>query len=321
MVVAGLFLGAGLILAQGQVPSSGSGRFTFALIGDMPYGPEGEAKFPSVIADINADRRLSFVAHVGDIKNGSSLCSDAMFQNRLELFNQFLAPFILVPGDNEWTDCHRANNGAFDPIERLAFLRNIFYPTSSTLGRRTFELTRQSDDPQFALYRENVRWVIHDVLFVGLHVVGSNNNRGRTPEADLEYAARNTANLAWLRESFAIASELRLRGVMLLLQANPNFELSATDPARAGFNDTLTALQAETLAYGRPVVLVHGDSHYFRIDKPMLGTRSGRRVEHFTRVETFGENDNHWLHATVDPTSPNVFAFDQRIVAANVIVH
>jgi hypothetical protein len=287
----------------------------------MPYGPEGEAKFPSVIADINADRRLSFVAHVGDIKNGSSLCSDAMFQNRLELFNQFLAPFILVPGDNEWTDCHRANNGAFDPIERLAFLRNIFYPTSSTLGRRTFELTRQSDDPQFALYRENVRWVIHDVLFVGLHVVGSNNNRGRTPEADLEYAARNTANLAWLRESFAIASELRLRGVMLLLQANPNFELSATDPARAGFNDTLTALQAETLAYGRPVVLVHGDSHYFRIDKPMLGTRSGRRVEHFTRVETFGENDNHWLHATVDPTSPNVFAFDQRIVAANVIVH
>jgi hypothetical protein len=108
---------------------------------------------------------------------------------------------------------------------------------------------------------------------------------------------------------------------MLLLQANPNFELSATDPARAGFNDTLTALQAETLAYGRPVVLVHGDSHYFRIDKPMLGTRSGRRVEHFTRVETFGENDNHWLHATVDPTSPNVFAFDQRIVAANVIVH
>ena len=323
VVAAALFLGAALTTAQGQgaAGSSGNGRFTFALIGDMPYGPEGEAKFPNVITDINADKRLSFVAHVGDIKNGSSLCSDAMFQNRLELFNQFLAPFVLVPGDNEWTDCHRANNGAFDPIERLAFLRNIFYPTSSTLGRQTFELTRQSDDPQFALYRENVRWVIHDVLFVGLHVVGSNNNRGRTPAADLEYAARNTANLAWLRESFAIASQLHMRGVMLLIQANPNFELPATDPARTGFNDTLTALQAETLAFGKPVVLVHGDSHYFRIDKPMLGSRSGRRVEHFTRVETFGENDNHWIRATVDPTSPNVFAFDQRIVAANLIAH
>ena len=324
VVVASLFLGAGLIAAQGQGASgrgNGEGRFTFALIGDMPYGPEGEAKFPDVIADINADRRLSFVAHIGDIKNGSSLCSDAMFYNRLELFNQFLAPFILVPGDNEWTDCHRANNGAFDPVERLAFLRNVFYPTNSTLGRRTFELTRQSDDPQFALYRENVRWVVHDVLFVGLHVVGSNNNRGRTPAADLEYAARNAANLAWLQESFAMASDLGLRGVMVLIQANPNFELPSTDPARAGFNDTLALLQAETLAFGKAVVLVHGDSHYFRIDKPMLGARSGRRVEHFTRVETFGENDNHWLHATVDPTSPNVFSFDQRIVTANLIVH
>lgn len=51
----------------------------------------------------------------------------------------------------------------------------------------------------------------------------------------------------------------------------------------------------------------------------MIGTRSRRRVENFTRVETFGENDNHWLHVTVEPTSPNVFLFDQRIVAAKLI--
>ena len=50
----------------------------------------------------------------------------------------------------------------------------------------------------------------------------------------------------------------------------------------------------------------------------MLGSL-GRRVENLTRVETFGENDNHWLKVTVDPTSPNVFVFDQRIVAANLV--
>jgi hypothetical protein len=66
-------------------------------------------------------------------------------------------------------------------------------------------------------------------------------------------------------------------------------------------------------------VLVHGDSHYFRIDKPLVGTRTGRRIEHFTRVETFGENDNHWLHVTVEPGSPNVFVFDQRIVTLNIV--
>ncbi|HEY6362684.1 MAG TPA: hypothetical protein VIX63_16350 [Vicinamibacterales bacterium] len=293
--------------------------FSFALIGDMPYGAEGDAKFPNVIADINADRNLSFAVHDGDIKNGSSLCSDEMYFNRLDLFNQFRRPLVYVPGDNEWTDCHRANNGAYDPLERLAFLRSLFFSTERSLGRQTMRLRRQSTDPDYAAYRENVRWSTHGVLFVGLHVVGSNNNLGRTPEADAEYAERNAANLVWLQESFARARSDRSRAVMIVIQANPGFDSPASE--RTGFNDFLVALEAETLAFGRPVVLVHGDSHYFRIDKPMIATTSGRRVELFTRVETFGENDNHWLHVTVDRRNPNVFTFDQRIVTANLVPH
>jgi hypothetical protein len=293
---------------------SGNGRFSFALIGDMPYGPEGDAKFPNVITDINADRTLSFVVHDGDFKNGSSLCSDAVFQNRLDLFNQFAHPFIYVPGDNEWTDCHRANTGSYDPLERLALLRTMFYPTDETLGRRTFTLERQSPG-----YPEHVRWMVHGVLFAGLHVVGSNNNLGRTPAADAEYAERNAASLAWLHESFDVAESAGARAVMIIIQANLNLELPASDPRRSGFNDFIRAIEAETIGFGRPVVLTHGDSHYFRIDKPLVGRVSGRRVENFTRVETFGENDNHWLHVSVEPGSPNVFVFDERIVAANLV--
>jgi hypothetical protein len=152
-----------------------------------------------------------------------------------------------------------------------------------------------------------------------LHVVGSNNNLGRTASADVEYAARNAATNDWLRGTFARAREEQHRAVMLIIQANPGFELPAAQ--RTGFNEFLAALEAETLAFAGPVVLVHGDSHYFRIDKPLLGTRSRRRIENFTRVETFGENDNHWLHVTVEPTSPNVFVFDQRLVAANFVQH
>jgi len=296
---------------------NGNGRFTFALIGDMPYGPEGDLKFPNVIADINADRTLAFVAHDGDIKNGSSVCSDAMFFNRLDLFNSFVHPVIYVPGDNEWTDCHRANNGAYDPLERLAFLRALFFPTDESLGDATMTLERQSSDPAHGLYRENVRWTVKNVLFAGLHVVGSNNNLGRTPESTTEYVARNAANLDWLRSTFARAREHGHKAVMVIIQANPGFEVPA--PQRTGFNDFLAALEAETITYGRPVVLVHGDSHYFRIDKPLIGTLSRRRVENFTRVETFGENDNHWLHVTVEPNSPNVFVFDQRLVTANLV--
>jgi hypothetical protein len=298
---------------------AGNGAFTFALIGDMPYGPEGDAKFPHVLADINADRRLSFVAHNGDIKNGSSLCTDEMFANRLDLFNQFRRPVVYIPGDNEWTDCHRANNGGYDPLERLAFLRATFYPGDQSLGRKTMTLARQSDDPAFVDYPENVQWVESNVIFAGLHIVGSNNNLGRTASADAEYAARNAANLAWLDDVFTRARNQQLRAVMLIIQANPLFDVPAVQ--RTGFNDFLRELEAEVIAFGRPVVLVHGDSHYFRIDKPLLGSRSLRRIENFTRVETFGENDNHWLHVSVDPTNPNVFVFDQRIVAANLIVH
>jgi hypothetical protein len=299
--------------------SEGNGRFTFALIGDIPYGPEGEAKFPNLQADINEDRSLKFIVHDGDFKNGSSLCSDAVFYNRLDLFNQFVRPLIFLPGDNEWTDCHRANNGSYDPLERLAFLRQVFFPTENSLGRQTMRLERQSSNPQYMKFRENVRWMMQSVLFVGLHIVGSNNNLGRVPAADAEYAERNTANLQWLRDSFTLARRERLRAVAIIIQANPGFELPAA--SRTGFNDFLAALEAETISYAKPVVLVHGDSHYFRIDKPMLGTQSRRRVENFTRVETFGENDNHWLHVTVEPGNPNVFIFDQRIVRANLVQH
>jgi hypothetical protein len=312
-----LALGTSLMSQAASAPrtnSAGNGRFTFGLIGDMPYGLEGELKFPHVIADINADRNLAFVAHDGDIKNGSSLCSDAMYLNRLDLFNSFEHPLIYIPGDNEWTDCHRANNGSYDPLERLALLRTLFFPDEQSLGERTMTLERQS-----ATYPENVRWVVHHVLFAGLHVVGSNNNLGRTPSADAEYVARNAATAQWLHTTFARAREENHKAVMLIIQANPGFELPAAQ--RTGFNDFLAALEAETIAYQGPVVLVHGDSHYFRIDKPMLGSRSGRRIENFTRVETFGENDNHWLHVTVEPTSPNVFVFDQRLVAANFVQH
>ena len=87
-----------------------------------------------------------------------------------------------------------------------------------------------------------------------------------------------------------------------------------------GFRDVLNVLEAETLAFApRPVVLVHGDSRYFRIDKPLVATAPKRRIANFTRVETFGERDDHWLRATVGPGDPNAVRFTQEIVEANLV--
>jgi hypothetical protein len=126
---------------------------------------------------------------------------------------------------------------------------------------------------------------------------------------------------------------------MIIAQANPGFENSWTlsmqqryvlaslgfkAPERkkvTGFDDFLRALERETLAFGKPVVYVHGDTHIFRVDKPLVGSASGRMIENFTRVETFGFPDTHWVRAAVDPGNPNVFSFRPEIVKENLTKH
>jgi hypothetical protein len=248
-------------------------------------------------------------------------------------------PFIFVPGDNEWTDCHRAKPRTYDPLERLTKLRQLFFQGDQSLGQRTIRLTRQSEDPQFAQFRENARWTSGEVLFVTLHVVGSNNNLGRTPDMDAEYAARHAANLAWMRHAFELARRGGSQALMIIAQADPRFENSwpgyvqqrymlaglgfkSPETRRAtGFDDFLAALEQETVAFGKPVVYVHGDTHIFRVDKPLFGSTSRRSIENFTRVATFGYPDTHWVRAIVNPKDPQVLSFKQEIVKENLVNH
>jgi hypothetical protein len=60
------------------------------------------------------------------------------------MFSQFNKPVFYIPGDNEWTDFRRTNNGGYDPIERLAHLRKVMIPTTRSLGKTTLELTQQA---------------------------------------------------------------------------------------------------------------------------------------------------------------------------------
>jgi hypothetical protein len=165
-----------------------------------------------------------------------------------------------------------------------------------------------------------------------------------------EYTARNAADIAWLQESFAKAKANGDAAIMIIGQADPGFDLSGSpfaganpdaptrdpktlDPAGLnaattsfGFKDFLTTLRNESIGFEKPVVYVHGDTHYFRVDKPLLD-KDGKRLENFTRVETFGDNaanglnDVHWVKALVDPASRDVFAFQAQTVPGNVVAH
>lgn len=336
-------------VATAQAANSGKKPpMEFALIGDMPYGPAQDKQFANVMKAIDA-ANLAFVVHVGDFQSdgiiwkqdseGFPPCADATFQDRFGLAQKSKHPFIFTPGDNDWTDCYRAKPRTYEPLERLAKLRQMFYPDDLSLGQTKLRLSRQSAGPNYAKFRENAQWTYGNVLFVTLHMVGSNNNFGRTAEMDKEYAERNAANIEWLRQAFEQAKKNGNRALMILAQANPQFETTWTPQAQTrymlgglgiappnekrstGFDDFVAALEKETLAYGRPVVYAHGDTHTFRVDKPLLGSKSGRIIDNFTRVETFGAPDSHWVRITIDPADPNVFRFQPEIIQENRATH
>jgi len=316
-------------------------RFEIGLLGDLPYTAEDDAKFPHLMQAMN-EANLAFVVHVGDIehdprgyktnKTGTMPCTNEAFAQRKALFHTSQHPFILTPGDNDWTDCRHAEP-SLDPIERLAKLREVFFQGDQSLGQRTLPLTRQSTDAQYAKFRENVRWTYGEVLFVTLHIVGSNNNLGHTPESDAEYAERNAANLVWLKQAFELAKRNAHKGLMILTQANPYFEdhwverrqqtlhIAPPDPKPTGYGDFLRTLEAEVLAFDKPVAFVQGDTHYFRIDKPLFSTTKRRMIEHFTRVEVFGTPNVHWVRGIVDLNDPQVFTFKPEIVQKNLLNH
>lgn len=275
-------------------------------MGDAPYNSWEALILDNMMQEIN-NTKLAFVVHNGDFKSGMSECSDELYESRLATFNSFAHPLIYLFGDNDWMDCQRWLDGGYDPLERLAQLRKMFASGDTSLGQRTLRLERQSAQPGYELYRENVRWSYGGVQFVGLHIIGGNNNLRKGRTAYKEFSQRNAANLAWLKQSFAQAKKQNARAVMIIIQANPWFESSRA--RRKGYNDFLDLLEQQTIAFGKPVVLVHGDTHNFRIDKPMRHSKTGKTVENFTRLETYGSPFVRWVKATVDPRNPDVFTF------------
>jgi len=321
--------------------------FDFALIGDMPYTKVQEREYQRVLEVLNATE-LAFVAHIGDFQfdarpynqnpaAASMPCVEENYKSVLASFQSVRHPFILTPGDNDWTDCWPLQAKKVDPLELLAGVRSMFFPEGRSLGQRLLVVKNQSADPQYAKFRENLRWSFSGVTFVTLHIVGSNDNFGRTPEMDAEHLERKAENIAWMKQAFAEAKASNSLGLVVLTQANPGFEnfwppaaktryfipfiprgQALPNPVTA-FGDYIQALAEELEGFDKPVAYLHGDTHLFRIDKPLYSTKTSRLFENFTRVETFGWPDTHWVRITVDPDDPQLFRFKAEIVRENAV--
>jgi hypothetical protein len=336
---------AAAVVACGVCDIARSQTFQFAAIGDTAYSKKGEQEFDRMIGKINQEE-FAFVVHVGDFEADprpyernpdriSMPCTDVSFQRVLETFQASTNPFILTPGDNDWADCHLLKARKVDPLERLAKLRELFYPDGRSLGKKTIAVQSQAKDGGFEKFRENLTWSISGVTFATFHIVGSNDNLGRTPEMDAEHAERTAANIAWLKKAFAAAKAANGPGLVLITQANPGFEAHWTASLQAryfrvfpdvkvpkqlkptGYDRFLDALAAEMESYDKPTLFIHGDTHLFRIGKPLMSKKKRRFFDNFTRVEVFGDPDTHWVRITVDVKKPGLFTVEPVIVPEN----
>jgi hypothetical protein len=256
----------------GGVPAQAAGvSFQIGLIGDTGYS-SGQDNDLLAVRKSMAGSSLAFVAHDGDIGEEGFACTDSRLQYVRDVFNGFAAPFVYTPGDNEWSDCSGS-------AARLSAIRRIFFANSQTLGKSKISVSRQSGTP------ENARWSRGGVYFATLNVPGPNGSGGPT-----------SADVSWLNGTFDAAEAAGAAGVMIIQQDNP---FSGGTPAAL-----LSALKRRTVLFGKPVVLVNGDTHIHRVDKPW------KDVANFTRVETFANGGSRkWVKVTVNPASAAVFSF------------
>ncbi len=294
ILLAPLALIALMIATAGPpAPLPPPGGFAFAAMGDAPYYPWEELRFRNTLADLD-QHQLENVIEVGDVFWRP--CTDAHYRKAFTRLDRLRAPVVYTPGDNEWTDCWREDSGGFEPLERLAALRRIFYAQPIAL-------------PQFErqpVYVENARWQQHGFVFATVHVPGSRNGTGRSPRDDAAARDRLAASIVWMRETFARAAGAR--GVILAFHADVWFEKPQGHDWRQPYEPFIAALEEESARYRKPVLIIHGDDHHFLVDHPIAS------VQNLTRLEVPGSPDVGWVRVEVTPRGASPFTFSKRVV-------
>jgi hypothetical protein len=271
-------------LTKGPPPPSPNppGTFSFAVLGDAPYYHHEELQYRVVLQDLDA-HDLRSVIHVGDIFWRP--CSDAMYLRTRAWFRGLRHRVVYTPGDNEWADCWEPRVGGYDPHDRLARIRRIFF-----------------DEPMIrqAGYPENARWREGDFVFATVHLIGARNGR-RSEADDPEVNARTDAAIAWLRETF------RENASAIVIATHANMFLE-TEDYRAPYVRVVEALDEEVARFGKPVLLVNGEDHEYLVDHPLPGRAN------LTRMQVPGSPLVGWVRVEVRPDAPSPFTFEQRLV-------
>ena len=284
------FAGAAVASATDEALAPGGetaddGGFAFIVLGDTPYSSDDEVMLAEALPAIKAGD-YPFIVHIGDYKGGGAQCVKK-FDDRMAALIADLAPtpVFYTPGDNEWTDCDRHTDPTtgekYSDLARLAIVRDRFFAAPP----ETPENLQYERQPALL---ENATWVFEDVRFLTVHITGTNNGRDwvtvdALEDADAEADRRDAANLAWLGAAFDRAAAEDARAVVIATQADvtdvkgkPKDKMcdgaakSNRHPCDA-FADFRAALRDKATAFGKPVLLIHGDTAPFTLGQSIAG--------------------------------------------------
>jgi hypothetical protein len=295
-VVAAVALALAVVAVAGTGPPidrSWMNEVTLAVYGDAPYGTSNDdtAEFnatPAFVDAVNRDPKVSLVVHVGDIHSGSQRCTEAYDRSVAGLWSRYQDPLVYTPGDNEWSDCQKAKqlsgdpslsyaNG--DPIANLALVRSTFFPNPGyTLGIKQKQVSSQAlvGSGNDAKYVENVMWEQSGVLFVTVNIPGGSNNDAdnwfgnpRTQAQTDEIAQRTKADLDWLDAAFTQAQSDGVKAVLIVTQADM-WDTADAASHQTNYEPFVSSIASHTTTFGKPVLLINGDSHLYRSDNPLV---------------------------------------------------
>lgn len=319
---------------------------TIAVFGDWPYSQNLLDRADLLINSVNGDRDVSLVMHLGDIHSGSMPCTSAGVlppisssnpgwnQAVFHAFQQFHAPVVYTPGDNEWADCHKSKQlSAGAPLRELAAVRSLFFAQPGrTLGGAPMAVASQgllaAPSSPDAQYIENVMWERSKVVFATFNIPGGSNDDASAwtgafadPTAQVqEMTQREAANLRWLEATFDRAQRAHARAVVIGTQADmwdPE-AIAAGGAGLSNYRPFVRKLADLSLRFHKPVLLLNGDSHKFLVDRPLAVPTSSTGVIHgtpavpnLTRIVVQGSTNApaEWLRLRIDPRDAAVFSW------------
>lgn len=299
-----------------QPVSAQDGPLKFAVIGNALTKPADAAPVRQLLDAIARERDMAFIVYDGNIKGPLEPCRDRIYDARHDLLDASRTPLVLIPGQHDWADCGQAQAGGYDPVERLDFVRQLFFGDSNSLGSAPFALARESEVARFRPFRENVRWRAQGVAFVGLNAPGPNNHYLTAGGRNGEFEDRTVANGFWLEHAAESARRSGERALVIFLEGDPDFaryerrdrfawlRFTRANQPRDGFVEFKRSLVKVAELFRGPVIVIHGAetpvAGGFLIDQP-LHDEKGSLVVNLTRIAVALKKPQvQWLEVQTD---------------------